>query len=180
MFEYYGLERPGSASQHGEKSIKIARKPFRWDGRARFDLIGSPLESKALARVDNVVLGSIFTHVDFGELRRILEKFQPIVARGGKVVFSIFIADTARLEGQGAYGFEDCYQRAWFTTEQLQRLCDQKQLGRGRKGVVCRPRCEPAPHLRADPQCGRSALDVDPPRSRNGHWALGQFRRAGC
>jgi SAM-dependent methyltransferase len=124
-FEYYGLEKPGSAVQHGEKSIKTARKLFRWDRRIRFNLIGSRLEAKALSRVSVVLLGSIFTHVDFDELQRILKKMQPVLSRGGKVVFSIFLADAYRLEDKGLYGFEGCYSRVWFTEEQIQRLCDQ-------------------------------------------------------
>ncbi len=124
-FEYYGLEKPGSALQHGEKSIETARKLFRWDRRIRFNLIGSRLEAKALSRVSLVVLGSIFTHVDFDELRHILQKMRRVLSRGGKVVFSIFLADTYRLEEKGLYGFEDCYSRVWFTQEQIQHLCDQ-------------------------------------------------------
>jgi SAM-dependent methyltransferase len=126
-FTYFGLEKPGSNFGHGEKSVAVAEELFRGDGRVSFGLIGGPLEARALARADVVVLGSIFTHVDFSELRHVLSKLQPIVARGGRVVFSIFIADTHHLEQPGAYGFADCYGRAWFTTEQLQRLCDENE-----------------------------------------------------
>jgi cyclopropane fatty-acyl-phospholipid synthase-like methyltransferase len=122
-FEYYGLEKPGSCYQHGEKSIRTARKLFRCDRRIRFDLIGSRLESKAIARASVAVLGSIFTHVDFDELQSILKKLQPIVSDGGKVVFSIFLADTYRLEDEGIYGQKNCYNRVWFTGEQLERVC---------------------------------------------------------
>jgi hypothetical protein len=124
-FEYYGLEKPGSSFQHGEKSIKAGRKLFRWDRRIRFDLIGSRLESKALARVSVVVLASVFTHVDFGEMQRILTKFKPLIARGGKVVFSIFLRDSYEIERIDIYGLQDCYNRVWFTAEQLAQLCDE-------------------------------------------------------
>ena len=124
-FDYFGLEKPGSTFGHGEKSIEAAKRFFRWDWRARFGLIGSSLELKAMARVNVVVLGSIFTHVDFDELCRILEKMRPLLLRGGKVVFSIFIAGEYRLEHKDAYGFDDCYSRVWFTEEQIRRLCDQ-------------------------------------------------------
>jgi SAM-dependent methyltransferase len=124
-FRYFGLEKPGSTSKHGEKSVKIARKLFRWAPRIRFDLIGSRLESDAIARAEVVVLGSVFTHVDLDELQLILSKLRPVVERGGKVVFSIFIADAYRLEDKGAYGLENCYGRVWFTAEQLQGLCDK-------------------------------------------------------
>jgi SAM-dependent methyltransferase len=124
-FRYDGLEKPGSVFQHGEKSIKIARKLFRWAPRIRFDLIGSHLETVALARAEVVVLGSVFTHVDLEELRLILRKLQSVIARGGIVVFSIFIADAYRLEGKGAYGLENCYERVWYTAQQLSELYGQ-------------------------------------------------------
>ena len=71
------------------------------------------------------MLGSIFTHVDFGEMQNILRKLKPVVVRGGKVVFSIFLADAYEIENQGIYGLENCYNRVWFTAEQLRRLCDE-------------------------------------------------------
>jgi cyclopropane fatty-acyl-phospholipid synthase-like methyltransferase len=125
-FRYFGLEKAGSNFRHGEKSIKAARALFRWDWRIRFALIGSRLESTALVRADVAVLGSIFTHVAFDEVQRILQNLQPIISRGGTVVFSIFIADNHRLEGNGAYGFEGCYDRVWFTPAQLQQLCERR------------------------------------------------------
>jgi SAM-dependent methyltransferase len=124
-FEYYGLEKPGSKSQHGEKCIRAARKIFRWDFRIRFDLIGSRLERTVLTCATVVVLGSIFTHVDLAELRHILKKLQPVISRGGKVVFSIFLAEAYRLEDEGIYGFARCYNRVWHTREQIQGLCDE-------------------------------------------------------
>ncbi len=124
LFEYYGLEKSGSAERHGERAIAAAAGLFASDGRMSFDFIGGSLESTALARADVVVLGSVFTHVDLNEMRRILTKFQPILDRGGKVVFSIFIAHTYQLEQPGLYGFKDCYNRVWFTEDQLRRLSD--------------------------------------------------------
>jgi hypothetical protein len=124
-FRYYGLEKPGSNVQHGEKSMKAGRKLFRWDRRIRFNLIGSQLEATALARASVVLLGSIFTHVDFSEMQDILKKFKPLVARGGKVVFSIFLADTYEIENIGIYSLKNCYNRVWFTMEQLKGLSDE-------------------------------------------------------
>jgi hypothetical protein len=59
-------------------------------------------------------------------MQLILRKLQPVVARGGKIVFSIFTADAYRLEDKGAYGFENCYGRVWFTEKQLRGLCDEQ------------------------------------------------------
>ena len=123
-FAYVGVEKPHGATRHGERSIEAASRIFRDDGRVAFGLIGDPVEADGIARADIAVLGSVFTHVDFDELRRILAKLRPIVERGGSIVFSIFIDDGYRLEGPGAYGFPDCYGRAWFTRDQLRRACD--------------------------------------------------------
>jgi SAM-dependent methyltransferase len=124
-FTYFGLEKPGSDFRHGEKSIAAARELFAGDDRIAFDLVGGPAEASALARAEVVILGSILTHVDFAELRHILGKLRCVAVRGGVVVFSIFLADAYRLEEPGAYGFADCYGRAWFTAEQLQQVCEQ-------------------------------------------------------
>ena len=121
-FIYYGVEKPGSTFQHGEQSIKFAKRFFWLNHHAKFGYIGSPTEAEAISNVDVVVLGSVFTHVDFEELRRILKKLEPVIKRGGIIVFSIFLSDKYNLEGPNAYGFMGCYERAWFTMEQLNGL----------------------------------------------------------
>jgi SAM-dependent methyltransferase len=126
-FQYYGVEKRGSSCRHGEKSILVANGIFRHDRRARFGFIGSRLEEEAIENVDVVILGSIFTHVDFREVRHILARLRPVIERGGKVVFSAFISDKYRLEGRGAYGFTDCYSRVWFEPEQLAQLANQEE-----------------------------------------------------
>lgn len=121
-FSYYGVEKPGSKYQHGEKSIAAARALFRWDCRIGFGLIGGRFEHRAVARANVAVLGSIFTHTSYDEMRAVLEKLAPIPGRGGKIVFSIFIGDSYRLENPGAYGMGDAYARTWFTPEQIDAL----------------------------------------------------------
>jgi SAM-dependent methyltransferase len=118
-FTYIGLERRGSTVGHGESSVEIARRVFADDERIHFDFIGGAAQIEALAYSDVAVLGSIFTHVDIDEIKRIFAKLMPIVKRGGRVVFSIFLADTYRLEDPGIYGFDDCYNRSFFTGDQL-------------------------------------------------------------
>jgi SAM-dependent methyltransferase len=125
-FSYFGLEKPGGDIRHGEKSVAAARELFAGDDRLAFGLLGGALEPSALMQADIAVLGSIFTHVDFTELTRILAKLAPVAARGS-VVFSIFLDDACRLEAPGAYGFADCYGRAWFTAGQLRQLCDENE-----------------------------------------------------
>jgi SAM-dependent methyltransferase len=125
-FAYYGLEKRGSVVRHGEMAIEAASDLFGADARMTFDFIGGRIEAAALAGADVAVLGSVFTHVDFDEMRRILTKFGPILDRGGKVVFSIFTSDEHLLEKPGLYGFEDCYNRTWFTTKQLRQLCEDR------------------------------------------------------
>jgi hypothetical protein len=100
-FQYYGMEKLGSVSEHGQKSIKVARKLFRWDRRVHCGFIGSALEATAIARADVGVLGSILTHTDLAESENILRKFRPIMSRGGKIVFSIFLANEYKLGGPG-------------------------------------------------------------------------------
>lgn len=124
-FEYYGVEKRGSAFRHGEKSIRVANRMFRHDRRAQFGFIDSAVEAAAIDKVGVVVLGSVFTHVDINEVDRILAKLTPVVDRGGKVVFSVFIANEYRLEGPEAYGFNDCYDRVWFESKQLMELADR-------------------------------------------------------
>ena len=95
----------------------------RGDSRISFGLIGDAIEADGIARANIAVLGSVFTHVDFDELQRILLTLRPVAARGGIIVFSIFIDKAYRLEGPGGYGFPDCYARAWFTRKQLRQAC---------------------------------------------------------
>ena len=121
-FEYFGVEKGGSRYRHGERSVRATERIFRHDGRATFGLIGSDVEEEAVGQVDTVVLGSIFTHVDQDEVSRMLAKLEPVLDRGGKIVFSIFLADEYALEGKGAYGFDDCYGRVWFTDEQVRQF----------------------------------------------------------
>jgi SAM-dependent methyltransferase len=121
-FEYFGVEKRGSTFRHGEKSIRVANKIFRHDRRARFGLIDSQLEIEAIASVEVVILGSIFTHVDLREVRHVVNKLRPVIERGGRIVFSAFSANDYRLEGKGAYGLADCYSRVWFQMKQLDRL----------------------------------------------------------
>ena len=134
-FSYYGVEKPGSNYRHGEKSTKAGRVLFRWDRRIHFDMIGSRLEAKALERASVVVLGSVFTHVDLDELQSILKKLSPVVSRGAKVVFSIFLADEYALEDEGIYGLERCYNRVWFTQDQIKQICDQNHWVAVEKGA---------------------------------------------
>src|ERR1051325_11130442 len=86
-FEYYGIEKRGSSFRHGEQSIRVANRIFRKDPRAEFGFIESTLEIEAVARVDLVLLGSIFTHVSVAEVDRILTKIAPVLDRGGRIVF---------------------------------------------------------------------------------------------
>jgi hypothetical protein len=113
-FSYYGVEKPGSKYRHGEKSIEAAREIFGWDFRIGFDLIGSDFERRAIERADVAVLGSIFTHTDYEEMRAVLAKLAPIAKRCGIVVFSVFVDAEYPLENPGSYGMKDAYARSWF------------------------------------------------------------------
>lgn len=122
-FKYYGLEKPGGEIRHGEQAIASGREIFQGDGRIVFGLLGEQLEAEAIERAGVVLLASIFTHIDLGEMERILLTLRPVTTRGGKIVCSAFLGEAYQLEGKGAlYGFPDCYYRVWFTQAQLNQL----------------------------------------------------------
>jgi SAM-dependent methyltransferase len=127
-FSYYGLEKAGSVASRGERCISVAKAVFAADDRCRFSLFGRPLEQEALELADVAILGSVVTHVDVDELYAIFRRLLPITRRGGQVVFSIFLADEHRLEEPGLYGFDDCYNRSFFTNAQLAEVANALQL----------------------------------------------------
>lgn len=123
-FTYYGVEHPDS-----DGNIEIPKSLFGRDNRFNVDYIDSPFETKAINKVDCVVLGSIFTHLRFSEFERVCDKFKPILERSGVIVFSVFIADMYIVEGVGgAYGVKECYGRVFYTMEQLRDYCKKNDL----------------------------------------------------
>lgn len=123
-FTYYGVEHPDS-----DGNIEIPKSLFGHDKRFNVDYLDSEFEEKAIDEVDCVILGSIFTHLRFSEFERVCDKFKPLLERKGVVVFSVFIADIYIVEGNGgAYGVKECYNRTFYTMEQLKGYCKKNQL----------------------------------------------------
>ncbi len=118
-FTYYGLEVADSAIGHGHGCVAYARETYGADPRGHFGLIGSELEAKALDDADVVLLGSIFTHVDFPTFEALMGKFLPVVARGGAIVFSVLHAERYACIGPGKYGVAASYHETRYTRRQV-------------------------------------------------------------
>lgn len=118
-FTYYGLEVADSATGHGQACVAYAEETFGRDPRGRFGLIGSDLETQALAEVDMVLLGSIATHLDFESFAALVTKFLPVIARRGALVFSVVLADRYVCVGPGKYGVGDSYHETRYTARQI-------------------------------------------------------------
>jgi Methionine biosynthesis protein MetW len=112
-FNYYGLE---TETQHGVNSINLANRYFQNDKRASF--------GHKCVKADLNVLGSVATHISIKAFENILKEIMP--SRLGTVA-SIFISDNYYLESKGAFGYEDCYARAFYTKSLLDKMC--KRLG---------------------------------------------------
>jgi len=124
-FTYYGVEPPGSPLSDAaiENGRKAYNRPY-----VKLGFIGDDVEAEALATVDAVVLGSIFTHLLFDEFHKICDKFKPILDRGGKVVFSVFIDQFYRWQlPNTAYAHSECYSAVWYTENQLKNYCQKNK-----------------------------------------------------
>jgi hypothetical protein len=129
-FAYFGLEIPGSPTGHGESCIAYAKKTFGADGRARFGFSGSALEDEALRVAEVVVLGSVFSHVDFERFQMLFDRCRPVLQRGHAVVFSVLLADSYTCSGPGfLLGMDDYfYQDVRYTRRQLSEYFDANGL----------------------------------------------------
>lgn len=118
-YTYYGVE------PQGQPGIDVAKQKFS-DPRHYFGYIDSDLEKKALAEINCIILGSIFTHLRFDDFEKIMDKFKESIKRGAVVSFSVFIDDKYFEEGGGgAYGIPNCYGRVYYTEKQLINWCEK-------------------------------------------------------
>ena len=124
-FRYYGLERPG---EFGANSIARARGFFSHDPRAVFDVYGGDTEACALKETSFVVMGSIATHLPIEQFAALLQRVMPALPRGGTLIASCFIEDTARLVDPAVYGHADCYGFVSYTRDQLENVCSKHKL----------------------------------------------------
>ncbi len=118
-FTYYGIE---PKSEHGELCIKRANDSYGHDKRVKFGFIGEPIEKEATELVDTVILMSIFTHLKIEQTEKILKKLNPIIRRGGVVVFTMIIAPKYFVSKDNRYALKDTYGVVQNTKDQVSRL----------------------------------------------------------
>ncbi len=128
-FVYFGLEIPNSATKHGQRCVRFAKRTFGADGRGKFGFSGSEFEQEALKEAEVVLLGSVLTHVNFETFEKLFSEFIPIFDKGGAVVFSILLGKHSKCVGPGfLLGMNDFYQEARYTRRQLLDYCDGQKL----------------------------------------------------
>jgi len=124
-FRYIGVE-PETGAPLGDNehtNLHLCEAAFGHDPRVRFGAIGSDVEADALAHVDIIVAGSIFTHLPFREFREVSEKFRDALARGADFVFSVFIeAEYGHYGERGIYGVPTCWSYINYTQAMIDEL----------------------------------------------------------
>lgn len=118
-FKYYGLE---PCYGDGPSHIEFAKEHYQ-DPRVTFDFIGSYTEIEALKEVDRVVMGSILAHLLWEDAWVILNKFRPVLDRGGKVIATVFIGPEYKTFGiPDRYGCKNFFSYVHYTEQQLKAL----------------------------------------------------------
>jgi hypothetical protein len=95
--------------------VHFAKSSLGADGRGRFGSVGSELEKEVLSEVEIVLLGSIFTHLNFETFKKLFSKFIPVIERRGAVISSIVLGEYYKCVGPGVYGIRDCSQETIYT-----------------------------------------------------------------
>ena len=123
-FKYYGMEIKGSESN---ESFENNKRLYSNDNRISLGYIGSDIEREALKESNIVILGSIFTHLKWGDFERVMAKFEGIIEEDGEVVFSVFLDDKYRVNGDGGvYGVLNCYALVYYTKQELNEFCNSR------------------------------------------------------
>lgn len=122
-FTYYGLEVKGGVS---EIAVNKAKELFENDNRVQFGFIDNDEEKIFLDSVNSVILGSIFTHLNFDDFKLVMEKFKPIIKKNGVVSFSVFISDITHTDGvPGMYGIPNCYPLSYYSLKDMNEYCEE-------------------------------------------------------
>jgi len=130
QFQYFGLEL---WSSHGRDCISDARVWLGEDPRVQFGFIDAELEDEAISKADVVVLGSILPHLSADDSITLLQKFIPLLDRGGRICFSCKIEERQKNSGYSkAYGVNGCFN--WIIHSKL-------FLGRIRREVAPLRKC---------------------------------------
>lgn len=121
-FSYFGLE-PNYAG--GPQHIGDALKYFN-DPRNRFGFIGTELEQEALEKCNLIVLGSVFTHLNYNTIKLILSKFKPIANDNVNIIASIFFDKEYSL-GPSYNDYPDIkyfYEYVFYKEDMIRKICD--------------------------------------------------------
>lgn len=81
-----------------------------------------------LPKVNCMVLGSVFTHLDWESIIEVLDKTLHYYEKGFELGFSAFLGDHYELYGQGHYGKPNTYHVTVLKKEQLQGYCNNNNL----------------------------------------------------
>lgn len=139
-FDYVGVEpaeaRPMASGVGEHSNIELCTQHMGHDPRVKFGAIGTSVEANALATVDIIIAGSIFTHLSFEHFTEVCTKFKPALKRGAKFVFSVFIRDTYGLHGIGdAHGVSGCRGHVNYTQEMMDTLARELDVSLTVKGT---------------------------------------------
>jgi len=96
-----------------------------------FPFVGDlSLLDEALERVDCIVAGSVFTHLSWGSIENILDKFERFFERGGEFGFTIFLTDKYDMELDNQFAKIEGYSSDVIeqTIEQYESYCKKNNL----------------------------------------------------
>ena len=131
--KYYGLDTKVIIdqvnSQKNKNSIQTVGL-FQFESPEEHNVYMGHLDelNSILPKVNCMVLGSVFTHLDWESVIEILNKTLPYYEKGFELGFTAFLGDNYELYGQGHYGELNTYHVTVLKIEQLQKYCDKNNL----------------------------------------------------
>lgn len=109
---YYGLDVPDRLINPPQENVYL----------------GSITElNEILPKVDCMVMGSIFTHLDWEGVTNVLDQTLPYYERGFQVGFTAFLGNKYELYGSDHYG-PNTYHISIIPKEKYQEYCDKNNL----------------------------------------------------
>jgi SAM-dependent methyltransferase len=133
-FTYYGLEKQSSKNT---STINELSEYFKDFDEVNFGFVDGDLGAEALKNADAIILGSIFTHLEFdngSEDNSFVSICDKLINNNCATVFSAFIHDKYGLCGpDNMYGIENCYGKVFYTLKMIEDYC----VDRGVKLTKC-------------------------------------------
>ncbi len=125
-FYYLGLEPD---TKHGRERIEIAKSYFN-DPRTNFGIIKTGGLKSTSIRIDLIVVISVFTHLQFGDIRSILDELIIIFDYNpeAKIVFSCFTDHDVRVENPEPHIAPNFYGKSYIYKPSLEMYCSNKQV----------------------------------------------------